>query len=462
MSKVSTFVRLIASFNRVLTKPTAENLAVLARGAVLSPKARTVAACLRAAWPWVKKGWQAYGNVLRRSKISPLALARILFGLLLRVVPEKAPICLAIDETLVRRWGPYVPGLGMHRDAVRSSQRRTVISPGHKWVVLSVVVWFSFMDGPIALPLLMALYTSPKPPKRNCREPLYRRHRTVPQLALVLVSMVARWAPQRRFIVIGDGSYATHSLAKHLRAKSPAASLRNTSLVSRFYFEAAIYDRPAPYCGRGRPRQKGQQLPSPQQIIEALAPEDWREREIQWYGGRREKVLLCSGTGQWYKSGLGAKWIRWVVVRGPDESDQDEIFFTTDRMLTPAQIVETFVLRWSIEKTFQEAREFLGLETLRNWSKKSIERSVPLLLGLYSVIVVWFYENVDDPESFRCQWPWYEKPHVTFSDMLMAARRDILGEMFFNRPAETPCGHLIWASDLPFPPRNPPDKEKAA
>ena len=173
MTTVSTFVMLMASFDPALTARTAASLAVLLRGAVLGPRARTVTACLVAAWPWVKKDWQAYENVLRRAKINMLWLARILFALVLRLVPAQAPIYLAIDESLVRRWGPHVPAVGMHRDPVQSSHGRNAVNPGHKWVTLSVVVRLPYMQRPVALPILSALYTPPQQPKRRShRAPL--------------------------------------------------------------------------------------------------------------------------------------------------------------------------------------------------------------------------------------------------------------------------------------------------
>ena len=155
-------------------------------------------------------------------------------------------------------------------------------------------------------------------------------------------------------------------------------------------------------------------------------------------------MWLCSRTGPWYKAGEGAKWIRWVAVRDREGARRDEVFFTTDRALSPQQIVEAFVRRWSVETTFQEAREHLGLETLRNWSQSAVKRSVPLVLGLYSLIVVWFALHVEEPEEARIQWPWYTKRHLTFSDMLSAARWEIVGELLFQRPQTTPCEHLLW------------------
>jgi hypothetical protein len=434
----------MASFNPALIARTAASMAVLLRGAVLSPGARTVTACLLAAWPWVKKDWRAYENVLRRARINMLWLGRIMFGLALRLVPQRGPIYLAIDETLVRRWGPYVPAVGMHRDPVQSSHGRNAVNPGHKWVTLSVLVRLPYVQRAMALPILSALYTPQEQPKRNRTERLYRRHRTVAELALIVVRLLVRWAPQRHFIVAADGSYATHMLARALRPESPYKALGRVSLVSRFYFEGATYAEPGPYSGFGRPRVIGEKLPRPKELIQSPQA-GWERAVVEWYGGQRKMVWLCSRTGLWYKAGEGAKWIRWVVVRQAEGEGRDEIFFTTDPALTPAQIVEVFVCRWSLETTFQEAREHLGLETLRNWSENAVKRSVPFLLGLYSLIVVWFALHVEEPDRFRLDRPWYKKRSVTFSDMLHAARADILSELLFQPSEFAPCEHLLWA-----------------
>jgi hypothetical protein len=44
--------------------------------------------------------------------------------------------------------------------------------------------------------------------------------------------------------------------------------------------------------------------------------------------------------------------------------------------------------RWSLEVTFEESRAHLGIETQRQWSDRAIERSTPLLFGLYSLVTL--------------------------------------------------------------------------
>ena len=437
MEPVCTIVALLASFAPALTARTLENLGVLLRGALLATGQRTVTACLVAAWPWVTKHWSAYENVFRRARLDLRVLARTLCRMVLALVPSDVPLLLVIDESLVRRYGPYVPAVGMHRDAVRSSRGRHQVTPGHKWVTLGVVVRLPFMERPVALPVFSVLYTSAKPAKRNRRGPLHRRHRTVAELALLMVRWVVRWAPGRRFCLVGDGAYGTHDLAGAFQAASKHPGLRRVRLVSRFKFDGATFAPPPPYSGRGRPRVKGEQLPSPAAVA-ADAATVWERVRVAWYGATRKDVLVCSRTGLWYRKGSGAKWVRWVVVRDPDGKRRDEVFFTTEMELAHKEIVEVFVRRWSIETTFQEARSLLGLETLRNWTVESVRRSVPMLLGLYTFTVVWFARHVGDPEAYKRQRPWYKKASVTFSDMLAAARQDVLSERLSARSgAET-------------------------
>jgi len=148
--------------------------------------------------------------------------------------------------------------------------------------------------------------------------------------------------------------------------------------------------------------------------------------------------------------------MRWVVVRDPKGERDDEAFFTTDVAMGLKAIIESFVRRWPLETTFQEARAYLGLETLRNRTAEAVRRSVPMLLALYSLVVVWFARHVRHPEAWVRRTPWYRKLCVTFSDMLAAARQDILGERFSSHPGPeaacqkisgmsprlTPTGHI--------------------
>ncbi len=91
----------------------------------------------------------------------------------------------------------------------------------------------------------------------------------------------------------------------------------------------------------------------------------------------------------------------------------------------PAAILGWFVSRWRVETTFQEVRAHLGVETQRQWSDLAIQRTTPVLLGLYSLIAVWagsltrIAPSALPPNAAA----WYDKKEPTFSDAIAAVRR---------------------------------------
>lgn len=432
MEKASTIIALFASFGPALTAPTFDNLGILMRGAILASAERTVTACIRAAAPWAVKHFSAYENVPRRAKLNERGLARILFLMIESLIPKGAVVELIADDTLVRRSGPYVMGIGIHRDPLRTGRGTNyALSLGHKWVVLSVGVRLRFMAGWLALPILSELYVSPDPARRS-RVTMKKKHRSPARIAKALVAIVARWAPERRFHLICDKVFASHDLADSMNEQGRIPGLRRVTLVSRLQPDAGLYGRPSLFGGRGRRRVKGEKLPSPGEV--AWGPDArWRTVEVAWYGGGRKVVQLISGAGLWYRCGTMATWVRWVMVRDPEGRREDQVIFTTDRALYSRQIVETFVCRWSLETTFEETRRHLGLETLRNRTATAVSNSVPLLLGLYSLIVVWFTVQHGDSKVTIGAAPWYRKTNVTFSDMLDFAREDVLMDFFLIR-----------------------------
>jgi hypothetical protein len=257
---------------------------------------------------------------------------------------------------------------------VRSSHSHTAWKWGHKWVTLAVLVPLPFVRRRWALPVLSALY---RPAELDKAEG--RRHRTPPALVRQLLAVPVHWFPERRCLLVADGNFATHELARFCHRHR-----RRVTFLSRSDAAANRYDPPPPYRGQGRPRVKGAKRPAPQEVV--ASRERLRQALVRWYGGQQRRIGLVSDCGHWYKAGAGLVPVRWVSVRDPQGTHRDEYFFTTDPALRPEQVVSQYTQRWGIETTYQELRAHLGLETTRQRVAASVLRSGPCLLGLFSVI----------------------------------------------------------------------------
>ena len=237
------------------------------------------------------------------------------------------------------------------------------------------------------------------------------------QLAAVLI----HWFPQRRFLFLGDGGYASHELARFCSRHAP-----NATLVSRFHPKANLY-APPPKAKRsvGRPRVRGRKLPSPAEVV---SQSRLRKTRVSWFGGSTRRVGLVTGVGHWFKSGHGLVCVRWVFVRNLQGTHRDEYFYSTDPTLSPEEIVSLYTQRWPIETTFQEIRAHLKFETPRQWTARSVLRTGPWLLGLYSVICLIFADQTRRKKIRIAQRPWYSKTEPTFSDAIACVRRRFWSE----------------------------------
>jgi DDE superfamily endonuclease len=372
-------------FRPAFSTPTYHRFGVLLLAAVLPTGRRTVTNVLRTVRGTAPGHMSSYHRVFSQRRWSALALARLLITVLLDHVVPPGPVLLAGDETVTEHPGPRVFGKGRHRDGVRSTHSYTAYRWGHQGVVLSVLVKFPFATRPWALPILAALYRPPEWDRVHGT-----RQKTPAHLARLLLACLMRWFPERHFIFVGDSGYGTSETARFCRQRH-----RHLTVVSKFYGDAALYDPPPLRTRRtiGRPRVKGQKLPSPQ---EEVAHSTRRTRlAVAWYGGTSRDIEIVTGTGHWYRIGEDLVAVRWVYVHDYMGTHRDEYFFTTDLSLCPKQIVECYTQRWSIETTFQECREHLKLESTKCYSQQTVLRFTPCLFGLYTIVVLLYLQLPD-------------------------------------------------------------------
>jgi hypothetical protein len=99
--------------------------------------------------------------------------------------------------------------------------------------------------------------------------------------------------------------------------------------------------------------------------------------------------------------------------------------------------------RWSLETTFEESRAHLGLETQRQWSDRAIERTTPLLFGLYSLVALLGAALAPAGRPPYWQASWYHKPAATFRDILALVRRRLWGDFDFPTARSDPDVVLV-------------------
>lgn len=425
---VSSFLPLLQPFQSQMTGPTFASLLTVLAGWVLNRRRRhTVTGALDAVGDGFDKHFCAYHRLFAAARWDVEAVGLALAGLILAMLASASGgvVFLVVDDTLCRKRGRKLFGVGMHYDAQLTGRRwsnanRSVKSRGHCWVILGIVVSFPFRPGhDYCLPVLSRLYLNGDAALRHRRP-----YRTKPQLALGMLGKLCAAFPGRRFHLLADSAYGGQQVLGNLPA--------NCAFTCRWILNAALY-APAPARtpgSTGRRRVRGERLPG---VAERLAAR-CEHLTLDGYG-RRHGVCRVAVARDCRFHALPAVPLTVVACEpltdaGKPRPAMRAVFYSTVIDAAPAQVLAWYARRWSIEVTIRDAKQELGLAQPQARVERAVRRLAPTLLLTYSLVVLWF------ARAGRFRWhpprhAWYpSKRHASFADMLAALRQQMLRERF--------------------------------
>ena len=371
----------------------------LVTGWVCAPGRRTITNMIAVADPAGRRAHDAYHRFVRDGAWSMSRLWRALATHLLATSCPTGVVELACDDTLFHHEGRQVEGAGTFRDAVRSTLGRVVYARGLNLVVITLTIRPPWGGTPIAVPI-------------NVR--VHKKHDATTTIAhaAAMLEEIAGWLPDRCLHLVADGAYATLA----------GADLPRTQLTSRMRRDAALFEPAPPRTGRrGRPRTKGERLPTPTQLSQTLPADAWTRIEVDVRGTTRTRLIHTRDV-LWYRVNKH-DLVRLVIVRDPDDVEPDDYFFTTDLHATGADAVARYASRWAIEVCFRDVKQDLGGQNPQTWKRRGPERAAALSLWLHATIWCWYLQTHPTGRTWTPR-PWYpHKSTPSFLDALAALRR---------------------------------------
>jgi hypothetical protein len=403
MEFVTSFQAILQSLAPVMTAPSFESWLTLVIGWIFARR-RTITRIIVAAGAVRGKHFSSFHRFFSQAAWSRDELGLAVFALLRPWLG--AVVFLGVDDTLARKRGLKVFGTGMHIDPLLSSRGYKVTNWGHCWVVLSVLVEFPFWPGRyFSLPILFRLYLNKKKAKK-----LGKAYRSKPQLTMEMVKLLCERYKNLQFHLVGDSAYGGQSVL--------AVLPDNCDLTSRAVLDARLYDAPpAPEPGRrGRPRRRGNKLPTPRQMLSQRC----RRIELSIYG-RSESARVAEAEARMFA--VPERALRIVAVEALAGGRGMEAFYSTVMDATAEQVLTWYSMRWSVEVTFHDSKQQLGFEEPQCWCEEAVQRTAPMAMLLYTVIVHWYALDGRRYESLSIL-PWYtRKSQASFADMLATLKR---------------------------------------
>jgi hypothetical protein len=415
MTLVSFFLEFVQQVSFVMTAPTLDTFVTILSGWVFARR-HTVTDVILAADAVGTKHHSSFHRLFVKSEWCLDELGLAVLALIAPWVPCD-PIMLAVDDTLARKRGLKVYGVGMHHDPMISTRKVARVNWGHSWVALSMIVRFPFCaDGCFALPVLFRLYINKQTVAKKGGW-----YRTRPELAVEMLYILCRAYENRHFHVVADSTYGGQSVLGDLPD--------NCDLTSRLDLEARVYEAPPlrKPGTNGRLRKRGTRLPSPRQMLTDRAD----RRTLDVYG-RHDKVRMAHRVARVYA--VPDRPLRIVAVEPLTGGRKIQAFYSTLHDASAEQVLTWYAMRWSIEVAFQSSKTHLGFEQPQGWTPKAVERTALTAMLLHTLILLW-YAKVGHRLYRPLHGPWYRsKHHAWFADMLVTLKRESIQEQVLSTP----------------------------
>jgi DDE superfamily endonuclease len=337
--------------------------------------------------------WSADYRLCSRSPWNPHRLFDPIFDRLPALLASpSAPVIAALDDTLCKKTGRHIPGVGMARDPM-SPPFHVNLCYGLRFVQVSVLVNPTEAPFDFAPPALK--------PKKNAAPEMqaaYKKEkklRALPLAGLAAMASVRQSLDEhaetclRQLIISGDGSYTNKAVLRNLPPR--------TTFIGRIRKDAKLH---LPLAERegvilGRPRLYGPQAPTPEQIlkddsipvvhIRCFAAGQLREIPVKIFGpvfwrkaGVDLPVLLVVVKPLGYRLRIGSK----LLYRQP------AFLICTDVNLDPQLLVQSYIQRWEIECNHRDEKSLLGVAQGQVRSPQAVSRLPQLQVAAYSLLLL--------------------------------------------------------------------------
>ena len=109
-------------------------------------------------------------------------------------------------------------------------------------------------------------------------------------------------------------------------------------------------------------------------------------------------VQAAAITCLWY-SAFGSRPVQVILVRDRAQAGYGIALVTTDLDATPAQVIERYAARWSVEVAIEDAKQVFGAGQARNRTARAVRATVPFTLTCQTLAVLWYATAGHDPPT---------------------------------------------------------------
>jgi hypothetical protein len=338
--------------------------------------------------------WSAHYRLYSHERVDEAVLFAEVREALIESLPAGHPLVVGLDDTLVRKSGTHIAGVGWKRDPLGPAFQTNLVR-GQRFLQFSGA--WPLADGAARMvPLgLFHAPSAPKPPK-DADAQQQQTHREQ-QKQMTLNSHTLRQMNQLRadcdaarpIIYTGDGSYTNATVLRGLP--------EGTHYIGRLRKDAVLHHPPTvkPAGANGRPSSYGELAPTPEELCKDQNT-PWSEVAAFAAGKRHSFRIKTLGPVLWRKAGAQLP-VRIVVIaplsyrlrKGAKLLYRRPAYLIcTDPTLSLEQLLQYYLWRWGIEVNFREEKTLIGTGQAQVRSTASNQHLPAVTVAAYAMLWV--------------------------------------------------------------------------
>lgn len=365
---------------------------------------------------------------------------------ILEMLPATAPVVAAVDDTVIRKTGPKIPGVAYRRDPLSPPFQVNLVR-GQRFLQLSALLPAAEVPGPArAIPLRFDHAPSvPKPRKKAPPEvwQAYRQQRRRQNLNTQAVEVLQQMrtelderhgARERPFIVGVDGGYTNEVVLKGLPER--------TTLIGRIRKDADLYHalRSEDQRPVGTTRHYGQPASTPEELRQ---DDTMPWQEVTAFAAGRKHAFRVKTIAPIFWKKAGARCPLRLVVIAPVGYRlrkgskllyrQPASLICTDPDLPLAQVVQYYLWRWEIEVNHRDEKQIIGVGEAQVRAPQSVDRQPAFAVASYAMLLLAAAQafGSDARQGLLPLPKWQEKtarPRLSTQELIRQLRSEVWAE----------------------------------
>jgi hypothetical protein len=332
-----------------------------------------------------------------------------------RLMWDRQPLVVAMDDTILRKTGTRIPWARTLRDPL-SPRFNTNLTWALRFLHAALLIWPPQAKGAArAIPIAFELAPPVAKPKRprhrkddSIQKRMYDRAEYVKAMqeyrrkqkeeglsaqgARLLADLHSRFSTdpgrrQQKLWAVVDASFCNRTVFNKLAAG--IILIGRTRKDIRLYAPPQKQDRK----GKGRNRKYGKPLPTPEQLRQdASVP--WQHQSI-FAAGKKHSLHYKTLAPVLWKIGSGARPMRLIVIRplsyrahGHTLYRRPAYLLISDPEVDVAQALQAYFYRWEIEVDQKEEKDLLGVGQAQVWSQGAVPRQPAFHVASYAALLV--------------------------------------------------------------------------